>query len=564
MESDKCLSNMRTLSIGKEQEKRENQEKENREKENLEEKLDDKHLRKAQILSEYMDSFQGGLCVLRMHSDHSYGICYSSRGFAAILGVANRNNESLRAIDLQEHMVVEDNGSIITWMKENDQDGAVWQREYRVDEDKALGYRLNIRMKAEQENTESFLYYIGINKVARHEEQKDQIELKKAYEQVKNANEAKTVFLSRMSHDMRTPMNGIIGLTTLTLERKDLPREVRQNLEDMDSASKFLLNLINDTLDMNKIQSQKLKLVVKPSNTFSVIRNIITCISPLAKEKKINFRMRMLNMTECMLLMDSLRVEQIFINLLSNAIKFTKPGGNVDFIINQYDQEGDTAHICITVRDNGIGMSREFLPKLFLPFEQENTDITQSTKGTGLGMAIAKNLVELMGGRITVESQPDQGTEFNVYLDLEYCDAQMDESPQAETGLQKLSGKNVLLCEDNALNARIAICMLQEKGMKVDHAVNGKQAVEMFQNSMQDYYDVILMDVRMPVLDGLMATRIIRACDRKDASHIPILAMTANAYHQDVEECLKSGMNGHIAKPINMKEMYRIIAKNIR
>lgn len=381
---------------------------------------------------------------------------------------------------------------------------------------------------------------------------------------LKKANKAKSDFLSRMSHDMRTPMNAIIGLAQITLQSDELSLQTRQNMQDIYDSGKLLLSLINDTLDMNKIESNKLKLRNEPASFEMILRRIISCVKPMADEKNISIRVRYINAYSDKLIMDKLRVEQILLNLISNSIKFTDDGGRIEVIIEQTFTEKDVCDIKICIRDNGIGISPEFMSRLFEPFEQENDSMTHTYCGTGLGMAIVKGLVEMMNGKIDVESQKGKGTSVKVQLKFNRSHDEIvkKEIPQAKES--NLEGKRVLLCEDHELNAKVALYMLRDKKMEADHAVNGQMAVEMFKEKPEGYYDLILMDIRMPVLDGIEATQQIRSMDRCDAKTIPIIAMTANAYVQDIEKCLEAGMNAHIAKPIDMNNMYMTVEKYIK
>jgi signal transduction histidine kinase/ActR/RegA family two-component response regulator len=386
--------------------------------------------------------------------------------------------------------------------------------------------------------------------------------LEKALEQVRQANEAKSNFLQQISHDMRTPMNGIIGLTALTLKRNDLTEEVRQNLLDINNSGEFLLNLINDTLDINKIESNKLKLHLEAVNYGEIIDNLCTCIRPLLDEKHLNFQIDYINTKPCEVVMDKLRVQQIFMNLLSNAIKFSTEGGDIRCIIERLYNKRHVSYVRFVVKDNGIGMSQEFLPKIFTPFEQEDNFVTMTYTGTGLGMPIVKKLVDMMDGRIEVKSTQGEGTEVITYLSFEHKEEKNLRGKDA-IDISILENKHVLLCEDHPLNAKVATCMLQDKGMIVENARNGKEAIEMVKQSENGYYDIILMDLRMPIMDGLTATKYIRNLKREDSKTIPIVAMTGNAYVEDVEACEKAGMNDHISKPIDMELLYKTIHKNI-
>lgn len=373
---------------------------------------------------------------------------------------------------------------------------------------------------------------------------------------------AKSDFLSRMSHDMRTPMNGIIGLTGLTMEIEGLPKEATDNLKKIDDSSKYLLNLINDTLDMNKIESNKINLNTEPTDLSTFIDQIISVSQVSADQKHVNLEVCRSTDSVPPVLLDRVRVQQIVFNIVSNAIKFTPENGTVS-ICTSGRVSAYKVCTCITISDTGIGISSEFLNKMFEPFEQENSSATSQYSGTGLGLAIVKNLVSLMNGTISVESEKNVGTKFTINLDFDIADAQV-EQPVAPSCAADLNGKRVLLCEDHPLNTEIAKKLLLKKEIVVDYAQNGKVAVEKFAKSPTWYYDAILMDIRMPIMDGLTATRRIREIPRPDAKTIPIIAMTANAFDEDKQKSLAVGMSAHLTKPIVPDSLYETLQELIK
>ncbi|MCI2058072.1 MAG: transporter substrate-binding domain-containing protein [Oscillibacter sp.] len=385
---------------------------------------------------------------------------------------------------------------------------------------------------------------------------------------LRHALAAKSEFLSNMSHDMRTPMNGILGLLDLTLDRPDLPDEVRGNLCGIQDSGRYLLQLINDTLDMSKIESNKLTLHYETVNSRELIQNLDTCVGSLARESGVTLQLHFKNTELGYIRTDPLRLQQIFVNIVSNAIKFTPRGGRVDLTAECLRREKGMAFTLISVRDTGIGMSGEFLPRVFEPFEQENAAPVQSTAGTGLGMSIVKKLVEMMGGRIEIRSEQGVGTEVLVWINFRCVyPAPRETGPgQEETDARDsvLRGKRVLLAEDHPLNTQIAAKLLEKKEMAVEHAENGQLAVERFSAAPPGYYDAILMDIRMPVMDGLQAAKAIRALDRPDAGTVPIVAMTANAFKEDVQKSLKAGMDAHLSKPIEPERMYDVLGGLLR
>lgn len=383
--------------------------------------------------------------------------------------------------------------------------------------------------------------------------------LSEAKHTAEKANAAKTEFMSRMSHDMRTPMNGIMGLTALTVAIPDLPKEAQENLREIENSSNYLLNLINDVLDMNRIESAKLELNPEVVALNSLVKNIFAFCIPLAQKKQITLEFTPINieLDKVYICIDKMRIQQIFINILSNALKFTPAGGKIYVEVECLQRNKDSSFCRISIEDSGIGINEEFLPHLFEPFEQEKTEVTPTCIGTGLGLSIVKKLVELMGGTVSAESKVGVGTKITVFLDIKRADEPLKaEAPAQSQSTVLLQNKCILLAEDHPINAKIATKLLEKKGMKVVHAQNGKQAVELFRQSTEGYYDGILMDIRMPIMDGLEATKAIRLLDRSDSKVIPIIAMTANAFAEDVKISLAAGMNAHIAKPIDQEKLY--------
>lgn len=401
-----------------------------------------------------------------------------------------------------------------------------------------------------------------INNLLTMQEQKR--ELENALLDAENANKAKTNFLSRISHDMRTPLNGILGITTLLKDTITDPKSL-QDLEQLEMSGHYLLNLVNDTLDVNKIEMGKLELHPGAYDGRSIVNNVVNLIKPVIEKKKIKFHVHADNLPYTILYIDMGRVEQIIMNILGNAAKFTPEGGTIEASITNLSNKDGIITDQIVISDNGIGMSPEFLPHLFDPFSQENPGSTGNTTGTGLGMTITKQIVELMGGTISVESTQGKGTTFTIVMPFQVATENQIKEWKRTNDLvhddYEFHGRRVLLCEDHPLNAEITIRLLEKKGIIVEHAENGKIGLEMYEASDLDYYDMILMDVRMPEMDGLEATRRIRALNRKDAHRIPIIAMTANALYEDVEQVKAAGMDAHLGKPIELDKLFQCFSE---
>lgn len=372
-------------------------------------------------------------------------------------------------------------------------------------------------------------------------------------------------FYSRMSHDMRTPMNGILGMVHLA-QTEENPQELHEYFRKVGESGEYLLRLINDTLDVSRISSGKMVLSPETVRWNTLMDNIVDMTRVSAEKKKISFQVAYNNLEEIeYVCVDVMRFKQVLINLLSNAVKYTLPEGTIKFVITCLARENDILHMCFLIQDNGVGMSDEYVRKsLFKPFSQEHNTMTDSYTGSGLGLSITKSIIELMNGTITVKSKIKEGTIFTVKLDLlrkEKAENKLSQEKKKidRNDYHKLEGIHILLCEDHPLNAEIAKKLLEKKGCLVEIAENGKQGVEFFTKSAEKAYDVILMDIRMPIMDGLEATEKIRRQERSDAQTIPIIAMTANAYAIDQDNARKAGMNAHLSKPINPEELYETI-----
>lgn len=385
--------------------------------------------------------------------------------------------------------------------------------------------------------------------------------LNEALQRAKNADMAKSEFLSHMSHDMRTPMNGIIGLSSLALDLPEQSRQMTEYLSGIQSSSHYLLGLINDVLDMSKIESRVLTLNPRPQHALQLVNDTLAGIKILADQKSIELSLVCDSSDlDCYINIDAIRLKQVFINILSNAIKFTDNGGSVRWIIERSGSCADSLGLRLRFCDSGIGISEDFLPKLFEPFSQELTELGSVYTGTGLGMPIVKSLVEAMGGSISVKSKRGVGTEITLAMQFQYADCPPDLCMKGGRAVD-LSGRRFLLCEDHPINMEISRSLLKNRGAEVTAAENGRKGLDAFAASEIGYFDVIIMDIHMPVMDGLVAASAIRALKRADAKSVPIIAMTANAYDKDIDRSFAAEMNAHLVKPIEPAILYETIDK---
>ena len=399
-----------------------------------------------------------------------------------------------------------------------------------------------------------------ITTISRVERQQRQA-LQKALQEARLANAAKSDFLSRMSHDIRTPMNGVLGLTRLALDEQDL-LQVKNYLRKIQVSGEFLLGLVNDILDLAKVESGKLELYPEPYDQDAFIESITGIIEPVARAKNISFKVWPAA-TNLPLLVDKLRLNQIFFNLLSNAVKFTPAGGKVDFYMEGKILPQDKMLVCFRICDNGIGIKPEFLPHIFESFSQDPEMARASGRiGSGLGLAIVKNLVELMDGTVAVQSRLGLGTEFTVNLPCQIAAAQIKHR-QGLARAAALQGRRILLAEDNKINAEIATKLLEKQGVQVEWVEDGTLVLDKVETAPENYYDAVLLDIRMPKLDGLATARRLRSLNRKDVLQVPIVALTANAFDEDIRRSLDAGMNAHLAKPLDPALLYQTLAELI-
>ena len=398
--------------------------------------------------------------------------------------------------------------------------------------------------------------------IQKQREEEYKKELEKSAREAKKANNAKTEFLQRMSHDIRTPINGIRGMVEVGDYYKDNLVKQAECRKKIWEASGFLLELINEVLDMGKLESEEVILEERSFNFFGLFKEIRMVIEKQAKERGIQIIVHKYRVIHENLIGSPLHVKRVVMNILTNAIKYNKDNGKIIMEFQEVQEDQDTVRIQFKCKDTGIGMSESFQKKIYEPFAQEKVGARTVYGGTGLGMPITKSLVEKMGGTISFESEQDVGTTFDIEIPFQIDhNKQCEEHKKKEVKETSIKGVNVLLAEDNELNMEIAEFVLESAGAKVIKAFNGKEALEIFKASEQGEIDVILMDVMMPVMDGLEATRYIRRSNKENARDIPIIAMTANAFTEDRRRVLEAGMNEHLAKPLESEVLIEMIAK---
>ena len=404
---------------------------------------------------------------------------------------------------------------------------------------------------------------------ARDQEQKKELSesreaLKAALEEAKRANRAKTAFLSNMSHEIRTPMNAIIGLNNIAMNDPTASEQIKTYLTKMGDSADHLLGIINDILDMTRIESGHMILKKEEFSLINALEQIDTMIGGHCQEKGITYTSTVNGHLDEYYIGDVLKLKQVLINILGNAVKFTSEGGKVDLLVEEGEHYAGKAVVIFTISDTGIGMTEEFMEHIFEVFSQEDTSATTQYGSTGLGMPITKSIVDLMNGNIEVESTKGKGTTFKVTITLDESSCEGEAGNKAEHKKPvDLKGIRVLLAEDVPVNAEIMEMLLSSREIEADLAKNGKEAVEHFAGHEEGYYDAVLMDMRMPEMDCLEATRIIRKMDRSDAKSIPIIALTANAFDEDVQKSMQAGLNAHLAKPVDPDLLFETLQRLI-
>ena len=405
---------------------------------------------------------------------------------------------------------------------------------------------------------------LSARKKAQKAAQETAEEMAELAEHAQAANKAKTAFLSHMSHDMRTPMNAIMGFTGIAMKNNPSD-EVKNCLEKIDESSEHLLSLINDVLDLTRVESGKVKYNPVPTDLKSITDFALDITKGFLTNRDISFKIQREEAKIPNVLVDSVRLRDVLVNILSNAVKFTPDGETITFEARCQEKGGDGyINMHYRISDTGIGMSEEFIKEVFEKFAQEDSDVRTQYHGVGLGMAIVKKYVDMVGGTISVQSKKHEGTTFTVDIPLEITDKECNKSDIGFSEKVNLTGVKVLLAEDNELNAEITTVQLEEFGMNVERAVDGKNAVEIFRNHPEGTFDVILMDIMMPEMNGYEAAKAIRAMnDRPDGKNIPIIAMTANSFAEDVQASLDAGMNAHLSKPIVIEEVIKTILRYV-
>ena len=432
--------------------------------------------------------------------------------------------------------------------------------------DGVMGYRQATLVRAgswADDAGDDHFMVLGLRNVDREtrEEIERKEQLEEALQRANRANEAKSLFLSNMSHDIRTPMNAIIGFTTLATNHLDDVDRVADYLEKIQTSSAHLLDLINDILDMSRIESGKASLEEKPCNLAEIMERLSSIVQPEVDAKGLTYAVDLSNLRDSLVMCDELKVKQVLLNILGNAVKFTPSGGTVSLVVNQVPSaiEGRDDYT-ITIADSGIGMDEAFIEHIFDPFERERTSTLSGTQGTGLGMAIARRLVDMMDGSIEVTSVKGEGSTFAVTLPLTRlanpAEHGHDDARRAPRELsERLRGLRILLVDDNMLNREIATTLLEDAGFEVDQAIDGRDAIDRLSTADPGHYQLVLMDIQMPVMNGYEAAAIVRSMDDPVLSRIPILAVTADAFDEDRQKALDSGMDGHIAKPIEIDDL---------
>lgn len=501
-------------------------------------------------------SLPGGLKI--SYDDPQYSFKYVSKQYAAILGYT------------VEELMQASGGTIAGIAHPDDLESGIQEAlsQYEKSDHYAITYRMKCKDGSYKYIEDHGHKVINKDGVVEHWNlilDKDELVTKTIeLETARKADEAKTAFLSRMSHDIRTPLNGIIGLLDYALRHPEDIETIRKNRKKAYIAANHLLSLVNDILELNKLNEKDVSLSHVPFDLLSLMKEINTISEMRAADYGITLHTCKLfhHLNQRYIYGSPLHVKQILINIISNAIKYNKPNGSVWCDLKEKSLPNGQEQFAFIISDNGIGMSKEFLQKIFDPFVQASQDDARTVyTGSGLGMAIVKGLVDRMHGTISVQSTPDVGTTITITIPFDKAEAQDCPHTPKTFRPEDLHGIRCLLVEDNDLNTEIAKYILEDAHIQITEAKNGLEALNHFSESPVGYYDIILMDVMMPIMDGLTATKTIRSLPRKDAMTVPIFAMTANAFAEDIEQTRKAGMNEHLTKPLRTEEVLRKIAE---
>ncbi len=500
-------------------------------------------------------------CGILCHSTDGTKILSVNKTALKILGYKSVEELTADGFYMISNSVLEEDKPLLrNAIKKLKKEGDSVSIEYRVKHDNGEILHIMGNIKLLKENGEffyqRFLLDITEQKIQEREKERRQTELlENALLQANAANKAKSIFLSNMSHDIRTPMNAIMGFTNLAIMNIDNQKQVEDYLKKIITSGNHLLSLINDVLDMSQIESGKLQIEESVCSLSDIINNLKNIIYTHIQDKKLELHIEMIDIEDDNIYCDKLRLNQALLNIISNSIKYTHEGGEITVRISEKPQKmNGFAEYEFYIKDNGIGMSEDFISHIYELFARERNTTNSGIQGTGLGMAITKNIVDMMNGTIEVKSKQDVGTEVTIRFSLRIYNKETKELTENTNKIKVNSNANrILLVEDNELNQEIAEAILSSQGFEVKIAENGKVAVDMLKNSEIGYYSLVLMDIQMPVMNGYEAAKAIRNLDTEHSA-IPILAMTANAFEQDKQEALKCGMNGHIAKPIDIEK----------
>ncbi|MDO4946895.1 MAG: ATP-binding protein [Fibrobacter sp.] len=534
-------------------------------------------LLRQEHLQKLNESIKSGMWNVDFDEAGEVVSCYRSEAYRKMMGYSSIDEFPNTLDAWSERLHPEDRDIILNsfWTAVYDRsDRIVYDVEYRAKMKNGVYHWFHAAGRVTRRKNGSPISMIGVfidinnQKEMELQLEQQQATLRDAFVTAQQASAAKSAFLNNMSHDIRTPLNAILGFSSLASTHLDEREQLKGYISKISTAGRHLLELVNDVLDMSRIESGKVKIDEAPASISAMIREIETIVNESSKEKSLTLIFDTSEVINDSVSCDKLRLNQVLLNLMGNAIKFSHDGGHVSLRVKQKGAAVDqSAAYELVVEDDGIGMSEEFQKHVFEPFEREKTSTVSGIQGTGLGLAICKNIVNMMGGTISVQSESGKGTKFTVSLSFKIEETVVVEEPDVKIenlAPKSFKGLKVLLVEDNELNAEIAQSILQEAGFVVDTVGDGSVAVERIRTAELGQYDVILMDVQMPVMDGYEATRQIRAMHRSGISSLPIIAVTANAFEEDRLQALQAGMDGHVGKPIEIPKLLKTLESVLR